>query len=64
MQAPQSQFSSEVQARRSQLCGDIEPALQSVLGGHRKPPPTHETGEHPFASASPAGVQAYPLGHL
>jgi hypothetical protein len=33
MQAPQSQFLSEVQVRGSQLCGDGEPALQSVLGG-------------------------------
>ncbi|MEA2697484.1 MAG: hypothetical protein QOI66_1755, partial [Myxococcales bacterium] len=57
MQAPQSQFLSEVQVRRSQLCGAVEPALQSVLGGHRKPPPTQERGEHPFGSASGAGVQ-------
>jgi len=58
MQAPQSQVLSAVQARRSQWCGDVEAALHSVLAGHRKPPPTHETGEHPFASASAAGMHA------
>jgi hypothetical protein len=64
MHAPQSQFLSEVQARRSQWCGDVELALQSVLPGHLKAPPTHETGEHPFASASAAVAHAYPVAHL
>jgi hypothetical protein len=34
MQAPQSQPLSEVHARRSQWCGAVELALQSVFGGH------------------------------
>jgi hypothetical protein len=62
-QAPQSQLLSEVQARRSQLCGDVEPALQSVLGGHLKAPPTQEIGEQPFTSAPAPGVHAVPAGH-
>jgi hypothetical protein len=63
-QAPQSQLLSEVHARRSQLCGDVEPALQSVLGGHLKAPPTQETGEQPFTSAPALAEHAVPAGHL
>jgi hypothetical protein len=63
-QAPQSQPLSEVHARRSQLCGDVDPALQSVLGGHLKPPPTQEIGEQPFASVPAPGTQAVPTGHV
>lgn len=63
-QAPQSQLLSEVHARRSQLCGDVEPALQSVLGGHLKAPPTQEIGEQPFRSAPAPGEHVVPAGHL
>jgi hypothetical protein len=64
MQAPQSQFLSEVQTRRSQWCDDVELALQSVLGGHLNAPPTHGTGEHPFASAPAAAAHVNPVAQL
>jgi hypothetical protein len=63
MHAPQSQALSEVQARRSQWCGDVEAALQSVLEGHRKLPPTQEVGEHPFWSEAAAAAHAKPARH-
>lgn len=62
MQAPQSQFLSEVQARRAQWFGDGELAEQSVFGGQWKAPPTHEMDEQPFGFASGPGAQAYPVG--
>jgi hypothetical protein len=62
MQAPQSQVRSEVHGRRSQWCGDGEVALQSVFGGHWKPPPTHETAEQPFGVRLGPGAHVYPAG--
>ena len=64
MQAPQSQVLSSVQGRDAQPCGAVEPALQSVLTGHLKAPPTHDTAVQPFEVALGPGAQVYPSGHL
>jgi hypothetical protein len=57
MQAPQSQVLSEEHARDAQLCSSVEPALQSVLTGHLKAPPTHDTAAQPFMAAFGPGAQ-------
>jgi hypothetical protein len=64
MQAPQSQFLSDVQVLRWQWCGDVEVASQVVLSGHLNPPPTHETSEQPLGVWFCPGPHAYPAGHV
>jgi hypothetical protein len=64
MQAPQSHCLSDVHARVSQWCGDVELALQSVLTGHLYAPPTHDTAAQPFASEVGPGAQVKPSAHL
>ena len=48
MQAPQSQFWSDVHVLRLQWCGDVELASHAAFSGHVNPPPTHEISEQPF----------------